>query len=311
MATGGGRARGYDYEFVAAPPKSLECPVCLLILHDPHIISCCGNEFCQRCIECVQRDGKPCPLCNAPEFTTLLNKKRVREVNALMIRCIHKKLGCNWKGEIGELQHHLYPVGSSGKGCNYVDANSSHSCGAELPHQMREHVSSPTARQSLERQIASLTEELDKLRKIHRNELETHRRELEQIRSQELSQVKQVHVQELRSYRQDLQRSKRAHEDDLDELKAEIEDVKRAFNRFKRENNRQYREFHDELDAQKAKLEQKCSALEIPLTVPPSYFTMYNVKHWMSIDYRWVSNPFYSHPGGYKNGFFCVPEWVF
>ena len=42
---------GYDYEFVNPPPMSLECSVCLLTLCDPHVISCCGYEFCQVCIE--------------------------------------------------------------------------------------------------------------------------------------------------------------------------------------------------------------------------------------------------------------------
>ena len=82
MASGGftntGKG-GYDYEFVAPPGKSLECPVCLLTLRDPHMISCCGNEFCQRCIGRVQQDGKPCPVCNELDFTTMLNKKLVRE----------------------------------------------------------------------------------------------------------------------------------------------------------------------------------------------------------------------------------------
>ena len=69
---------GYDYEFVTPPDKSLECPVCLLTLRDPHMISCCGNEFYQRCIELVQRDGKPCPfICNDPNFTTFLNSAHV------------------------------------------------------------------------------------------------------------------------------------------------------------------------------------------------------------------------------------------
>ena len=285
---------GYDYEFVTAPPKALECPVCLLTLRDPHIISCCGNEFCQRCIERVQRDGKPCPLCNEPKFTTLLHKKHVREVNALMIRCIHKESGCSWVGEIGELHHHL-------QGCDYVNkAKYPRQCGAELPHHT--HTPSPVARQSLERQIVSLTEELEKLRKVHQNELEAHKREVDQIHSQGLSQIK-------RSYRQDLQMSKRAHQSDVDELTAEIELMKVTFDRFKKENNklkREHREMQCELAAQKDKFEQKCSILEthkVPLTVPPAYFTVYNVKHWMSIDYRWVSDPFYSHPGGYKMAF--------
>ena len=68
---------GYDYEFVIPPPKSLECSVCLLTLRDPHVISCCGNEFCQvfSIERRVKRDGKPCPLCNEQNFTTMLHKK--------------------------------------------------------------------------------------------------------------------------------------------------------------------------------------------------------------------------------------------
>ena len=93
MATGGTSKGGYDYEFVSPPDKSLECPVCFLTLREPHMISCCGNEFCQRCIDRIQRDGKPCPLCNEPNFTTMLNKKLVREVNALVIRCPQKEPG--------------------------------------------------------------------------------------------------------------------------------------------------------------------------------------------------------------------------
>ena len=62
---------GYDYEFVSPPPKSLECPVCLLTLRDPHVISCCSYEFCKVCIKHVQKDGKPCPLCD--ELAKLLH----------------------------------------------------------------------------------------------------------------------------------------------------------------------------------------------------------------------------------------------
>lgn len=103
---------GYDFEFVSAPPKSLECPVCLLTLHDPHVIICCGNEFCQLCVECVQTEGKPCPLCNAQDFTTFLHKKLVREVNGLAFRCPQKEQSCEWEGELGQLQQQLTNPGA-------------------------------------------------------------------------------------------------------------------------------------------------------------------------------------------------------
>ena len=44
---------GYDYEFVDSPPDTWECPVCLITLRDPHLLSCCGVKICQSCIEGV------------------------------------------------------------------------------------------------------------------------------------------------------------------------------------------------------------------------------------------------------------------
>ena len=41
---------GYDYEFVSEPPDELKCSVCLLVVRDPSLTSCCGKHFCQSCI---------------------------------------------------------------------------------------------------------------------------------------------------------------------------------------------------------------------------------------------------------------------
>lgn len=41
-------AGGYeDSFFVETPPDSLTCPVCLLVLRQPHLLSCCGAHICQ------------------------------------------------------------------------------------------------------------------------------------------------------------------------------------------------------------------------------------------------------------------------
>ncbi len=62
---------GYDDDFVDDPPKYLECSICFLTLRNPTVISCCGNHFCEPCIGRITNNGKPCPLCNSPDFTTL------------------------------------------------------------------------------------------------------------------------------------------------------------------------------------------------------------------------------------------------
>ena len=39
---------GYDDQLFLDPaPESLQCPVCLLVLRDPHLLSCCGAHICQ------------------------------------------------------------------------------------------------------------------------------------------------------------------------------------------------------------------------------------------------------------------------
>ena len=99
---------GYDCEFVERP-KELEadCPICLLVLRDPFQASCCGNSFCQLCIKRVQADKKSCPTCNEADFSVFADKRLRRSLYAFQVRCVHQKSGCEWIGELGELERHL------------------------------------------------------------------------------------------------------------------------------------------------------------------------------------------------------------
>ena len=100
---------GCECEFVEPPPKQLqsECPICLQILLEPYIVDCCGYSFCAACIERVGKDGKPCPHCNQPGYTTLVNKGLKRTLNEFRVYCSHRLSGCEWEGELGKLDEHL------------------------------------------------------------------------------------------------------------------------------------------------------------------------------------------------------------
>ena len=100
---------GYECELVESPPKHLqsECPICLQILREPHIISCCGHSFCAACIERVGKVGKSCPLCNEPGFTTLANKGLKRTLLEFSVYCPHRHRGCEWMGELEKLNKHV------------------------------------------------------------------------------------------------------------------------------------------------------------------------------------------------------------
>ena len=100
---------GYDCEFLKRPASDLvqaDCPVCLLVLREPQQVTCCGYSYCRSCIQRVKVDGKPCPTCSK-EFDTFADKRLKRTLYALRVFCVHRGLGCEWEGELGELDGHL------------------------------------------------------------------------------------------------------------------------------------------------------------------------------------------------------------
>ena len=288
MATCTGKG-GYDCDFVTAPPKSLECPVCLMTFRDPHVISCCGNEFCQLCIERVQRDGKPCPLCNELNFTTFLHKKLVREVNGLVVRCPQKELGCEWEGELGQVEQHLNPGAglSSSSGCGYVMVECSFQCGAHLQRRMvGEHEMESCPKRPIEMQVASLMRKFE----VITAENKMLKQELVEMKK-ELVEVKQAHEQ--------LKQTNQKQQEEL------IEKNEHLYKSLK-EVQISYNELEKKQDAIKVDVDEqklKCVSLQThttPLPVPPFYFTVPNVERYQNTSSRYATEPFYSHPGGYK-----------
>ncbi len=154
---------GYDYEFVDQPPKSLECSICLLTLRNPMVISCCGNHFCDPCIGRVKSNRKPCPLCNSPDFTTFLHKGVAREVNALRVYCPKKAKGCDWQGELGQMDRHLNPMANS-RGCGFVMVECKYKCEGKFERRViASHEADDCAKRPIEVQMAFLARRLELL----------------------------------------------------------------------------------------------------------------------------------------------------
>ena len=123
---------GYDCDFVERPKElETECPVCLLVLREPFQVTCCGNSFCRSCIECIQADKKSCPTCNVADFNTFPDKRLRRSLYQFRVYCAHQKSGCEWAGELGELDQHLnlYPeLGKQLIGCEFAAVACTHCC---------------------------------------------------------------------------------------------------------------------------------------------------------------------------------------
>ena len=103
-------SRNYKIKFVDSPPSEVqtECPICLCVLFRPRMATCqCSHSYCATCINRVERDGKPCPICGQP-FTLVDDKRLERILNGYVIYCPHKEKGCGWTGELRLLEQHLH-----------------------------------------------------------------------------------------------------------------------------------------------------------------------------------------------------------
>ena len=138
-------ASGYDCKFAGprAPPDELEttCPICMLILREPHQVQCCGKIYCQSCITTALSGGKPCPTCKTERPRHWLDKNTKQKLSGLRVFCPHRAedagdgiatgrgrkkrqtSGCDWKGELCSLDKHVNAnprPEERFKGCHYT-----------------------------------------------------------------------------------------------------------------------------------------------------------------------------------------------
>ena len=125
---------GYDYDLVSQPPDCLVCKMCHLPSRDPYLSVCCGHVFCKSCLDNVKKATaitNACPVCRDEEFVTFLNKAVDREVKQLHIYCTNKKKGCEWQGELNNINNHL----GNSDGCQFEEVKCSNECGKMIQRQ--------------------------------------------------------------------------------------------------------------------------------------------------------------------------------
>uniref|UniRef100_A0A1X7USB0 RING-type domain-containing protein n=1 Tax=Amphimedon queenslandica TaxID=400682 RepID=A0A1X7USB0_AMPQE len=101
-----------DLSFVEELPQhvDIDCPICLYILKDPHQVTCCGNNFCENCIK----------RCKNNSYQSFPDKKCLRVINGLAVKCSNQKKGCQWKGSLKDLFIHLNEGEKEGE-CQYEE----------------------------------------------------------------------------------------------------------------------------------------------------------------------------------------------
>ena len=114
---------GYDCEFVDRPPSDVqwECPICHLVVRDPHQAPCCGKTYCRACTEQVEQ---VCPTCNHQEFSSFPDKRLWQSLREFEVNCHNHSAGCKWTGQLGELETHLNlepTIQNQLAGCQFVE----------------------------------------------------------------------------------------------------------------------------------------------------------------------------------------------
>ena len=119
---------GHGCEFIEDVSDRLNCSICTRVLRNPHLAVCCGQHFCESCLnKWFTRQGKEsCPHCRAEgeAFHHVIHKGLRSEINQLKIRCSNHGEGCQWIGELGDLEKHL----ESDNGCGIVMVECPNKC---------------------------------------------------------------------------------------------------------------------------------------------------------------------------------------
>ena len=95
-----------EYDYVEQPSKEFLCPVTFELLLEPHLTGCCGQHLSERAVVRLKQEKKPCPICKEPDLATMFDKFHKRKVLELKVHCPHTSSGCEWMGEVGELNRH-------------------------------------------------------------------------------------------------------------------------------------------------------------------------------------------------------------
>ena len=92
---------------------------------------CCGHLFCKSCLDnssathSISAITDICPICRNEEFKSFPNKAIEREVRGLHIYCTNKEKGCEWQGEMNDVNYHL----GNSSDCQFEEVKCSNDCG--------------------------------------------------------------------------------------------------------------------------------------------------------------------------------------
>ena len=166
-----------------------------------------------------------------------------------------------------------------------------------------------TYKQALNEVKQACQQQIDEVKQVSQQQIDGMKR----VCQQQMDGVKQACQQQIDGVRQanqwqqqELNKLKQTHQHQKDEIKQ----TQRELDEIKKRNDLLERACEDVQKKQVA-LDEKFVSLQThtsPLSLPPFYFIMSNVGHYKQHNCVFWSEPFYSHPGGYKMAIKIYPN---
>lgn len=124
-------SENYQCEFVQPPDKDMTCPICMDVVINPHVTTCCKKVFCHGCL--IRCNTHHCPLCRHENYCALPSEEHTRSVQLLPVYCIMQHSGCDWVGPLQDLERfHLKAKDGS---CRFVVTACPDGCGQQILQQ--------------------------------------------------------------------------------------------------------------------------------------------------------------------------------
>ena len=161
---------GYEYDFMETPHDRYICIICQLPSRDPYMTgNCCrGQILCKSCLDqTLPINPGNCPICRKEGFVSYPNWHLDREIKSLLVYCTNKEKGCEWHGELYDIDNHL----ESSDGCQFEEVKCSNECGKMMKRQcMAYHIENECGNRKSECQHCHITGEHQFIEGQHRNE---------------------------------------------------------------------------------------------------------------------------------------------
>ena len=101
--------KGYDYQFLEPGPSDIQkFPICHLVVRNAYQVNCCGKILCEGCMMKCRETSETCPICRTRIGDNCFKDTRSDlEIKSLKVYCDNKEAGCDWTGEVREIEKHL------------------------------------------------------------------------------------------------------------------------------------------------------------------------------------------------------------